>query len=179
MFSTNYENDKSLNGEIDPVTVHNWDPRDNEASSSPDNEESTQFSDDLSGDYNPEGDKDVELHLNKLRIGGKVGRPCKNPKVSSYFDVKRANKIFKFKKKSNIQKGVEAGVSGTKIDFSPVDNLESNTLALVPINSPNLKAVESHEQLVHQILEVGELMGLIDPSEKEQASALISKNLSE
>lgn len=60
-----------------------------------------------------------------------------------------------------------------------VPNEANNPLALIPVVSSSHKNEDRHDQIVNQILEVGQMIGLIDTSKKEQAASHISEKLSD
>lgn len=101
-----------------------------------------------------------------------MGRPRKNPKISSFFEIKGAKKKFKKVASSrDCKKGQE---------YFPEERKIVPMLRLAPhASSGQTKTQSQKNQLVNQIIEVGEFMGLINPEEKKQAAELISNIISD
>lgn len=107
------------------------------------------------------------LDLSKLSMDRKLGRPRKKPKVSYFFEVRGKSKK-KIQSKSPLVK-IQNHLSATS---------KADELALVPVLKKEEKS-EREDCLVEQILEAGEIMGLIHLEEKENAKEVISNNLSD
>lgn len=148
-----------------------WEPRDEKAHNSTIEESLTAQSKTsiADSDIDLSRKEEIDIKWNKINLGGRRGRPRKVPKINYFFEFRGG------KKKINIKNQTRKGRA------EPLFSLQSNplNLPLVPFTSPLTLHIEKDQnQLVSQIVEVGEMMGLIDPAEKAQAAELISKSLS-
>lgn len=114
-----------------------------------------------------------DFNVKNLKLGGKVGRPRKNPKISYFFEIRKNN----IKNPSRTRNGRKV-TTWNNLQIPQ----EANPLAIIsfPQNEQEGTSRVNHKQeLASQILEVGEMMGLISPEERSHASEVILNSLSE
>lgn len=101
-------------------------------------------------------------------MGKKIGRPRKNPKVSYFFEFR--GKARRKAAKSKDQK---------ELAFNNLRPSTSRNQEMVPFINKDEPEYKNKQALVTQIVEAWELMGLISPSETEEAANIIANNLSD
>lgn len=104
-----------------------------------------------------------DFDMRKLKIGRKQGRPRKWPKKSKAFEIREKNKILRFLRHSE------------KILLKTLKT--SSELQIISFQDPMVPTKEGKPDLADQIMEVGEMLGLIALEERDKARDIVSKSL--